>query len=49
MGPLICSFGGYKVVTHFTLDMTFYWLGEMFEGDIADMHTEKFPLESMGA
>ena len=30
-----------------TLNMTFMWLGEMFEGDFADMCAEKFPLVSM--
>ena len=28
--------------------MTSEWLGEMFEGDSADMCAEKFPLVSMG-
>ena len=31
------------------LDMTFYGLGEMFEGDFADTSAEKFPLVLMGA
>ena len=29
-------------------DMTSEWLGEMFEGDSADMCAGKFPLVSMG-
>ena len=31
-----------------TLDISSYWLGEMFEGDSADTCTNKFPLMSMG-
>ena len=30
------------------MDMTSEWLGEMFEGDSADMCAGKFPLVSMG-
>ena len=32
-----------------TSDMTSKGLGEMFEGDCADMCAEKFPLVSMGS
>ena len=52
--PALCDYWAEKGVMFLklsegseTLNMTFMWLGEMFEGDFADMCAEKFPLVSM--